>query len=73
MKIIKHDTAKEIEYFNLEKFVNNIKLEPKILEHMQETNINFDKYFKQLSKYNDEFMLYFWISLAYDEIKNQLR
>ena len=70
MKIIKHDTAKEIEYFNLEKFVNNIKLEPKILEHMQETNINFDKYFKQLSKYNDEFMLYFWISLAYDEIKN---
>lgn len=70
MKIIKHDTAKEIEYFNLEKFVNNIKLEPKILEHMQETNINFDKYFKQLSKYNDEFMLYFWISIAYDEIKN---
>lgn len=70
MKIIKHDTAKEINYFNLEKFVNNIKLEPKILEHMQETNINFDKYFKQLSKYNDEFMLYFWISLAYDEIKN---
>ena len=70
MKIIKHDTAKEIEYFNLEKFVNNIKLEPKILEHMQEANINFDKYFKQLSKYNDEFMLYFWISLAYDEIKN---
>ena len=70
MKILKHDTAKEINYFNLEKFVNNIKLEPKILEHMQETNINFDKYFKQLSKYNDEFMLYFWISLAYDEIKN---
>lgn len=70
MKIIKHDTAKEIEYFDLEEFVNNIKLEPKILEHMQETNINFDKYFKQLSKYNDEFMLYFWISLAYDEIKN---
>ena len=70
MKIIKHDTAKEINYFNLEKFVNNIKLEPKLLEHMQETNINFDKYFKQLSKYNDEFMLYFWISLAYDEIKN---
>lgn len=70
MEIIKHKTAQEIEYFDLEKFIEKIKLEPKILEHMQETNINFDKYFKQLSKYNDEFMLYFWISLAYDEIKN---
>ena len=70
MEIIKHDVAKEINYFDLEKFVNKIKLNRNVLEHMQETNLNFDKYFKNLAKYDDEFQLYFWISLAYDEIKN---
>ena len=70
MEIIKHDVAKEINYFDLEEFVDKIKLNRNVLEHMQETNLNFDKYFKKLSKYDDEFQLYFWISLAYDEIKN---
>lgn len=70
MEIIKHDVAKEINYFDLEEFVNKIKLNRNVLEHMQETNLNFDKYFKNLAKYDDEFQLYFWISLAYDEIKN---
>lgn len=70
MEIIKHDVAREINYFDLEDFVNNIHLSKNVLEHMQETNLNFDKYFKKLSKYDDEFQLYFWISLAYDEIKN---
>lgn len=70
MEIIKHDVAREINYFDLEDFVSNIHLNKNVLEHMQETNLNFDKYFKKLSKYDDEFQLYFWISLAYDEIKN---
>lgn len=70
MKIEKHDTAKEIKYFNLEEFIDKIKLDNKVLEHIKETNENFEKYFKQLSKYSDEFLLYFWISLAYEEIKN---
>ena len=70
MEIIKHDVAREINYFDLEDFVSNIHLSKNVLEHMQETNLNFDKYFKKLSKYDDEFQLYFWISLAYDEIKN---
>ena len=70
MEIIKHDVAREINYFDLEDFVSNIHLSKNVLEHMQETNLSFDKYFKKLSKYDDEFQLYFWISLAYDEIKN---
>lgn len=70
MEIIKHDTAKEIEYFDLFDFVDKIKLTPKVLDHMQETNMQFDEYFRKLSKYDDEFILYFWISLAYDEIRN---
>ncbi|MDO4369232.1 MAG: Fic family protein [bacterium] len=70
MQTILHDTAKKINYFDLFDFVSKIKLKPQVLEHLEETNQNFDKYFKKLSKYDDEFILYFWISLAYDEIKN---
>lgn len=70
MEIIKRDTAKKIEYFDLFDFISQIKLTPKVLNHMEETNMHFDEYFRKLSKYDDEFVLYFWISLAYEEIKN---
>lgn len=70
MEIIKHDQAKEINYFNLFDFIDKIKLNSSVLDHMQETNLEFDSYFKKLSQFNDEFVLYFWISLAYDEIRN---
>lgn len=70
MEIIKHDTAKEINYFKLSDFVDNIKLTSRVLDHMQETNMNFDEYFSKLSKYNDDVLLYFWISLAYEDFKN---
>lgn len=70
MEVIKHDQAKKINYFNLFDFIDKIKLSPSVLDHMQETNLEFDNYFKRLSHFDDEFVLYFWISLAYDEIKN---
>lgn len=70
MEVIKHDQAKKIDYFDLFDFIDKIKLSPSVLDHMQETNLEFDNYFKRLSHFDDEFVLYFWISLAYDEIKN---
>lgn len=70
MEIILHDTAKKINYFDLFDFLSKIKLNANVLEHLEETNQNFDNYFKKLAKYDDEFILYFWISLAYEEIKN---
>lgn len=70
MEIIKHDVANKINYFDLFDFISNIKLSSKVLEHMEETNQNFDKYFRKLAQYDDAFVLYFWISLLYDEVKN---
>lgn len=70
MEIIKHDVAQKINYFNLFDFVHKIKLSSRVLEHMEETNQNFDNYFTKLAQYDDAFVLYFWISLLYDEIKN---
>lgn len=70
MEIIKHKVAKEIDYFDLREFVNKIKLSSKVLDHMENTNKSFDDYFSKLSQYDDELVLYFWIALAYEEIKN---
>ena len=70
MEIIKHDVAQKVNYFNLFDFISKIKLSSRVLEHMEETNQDFDKYFQKLAKYDDAFVLYFWISLLYDEVKN---
>ena len=70
MKVIEFETAKNIKYFDLMDFVEKIKIDPSVLEHMEETNKSFDVYFKKLSKFNDKFVLYFLISLARDEIMN---
>ena len=43
-----------IEYFSLEEYINKIKLLPKVLEHLEETNKEFDSYMNKLSKYNEE-------------------
>lgn len=70
MEIVKHDVAQKIDYFDLFDFARNIKLSSRVLEHMEETNQDFDKYFQKLSKYDDAFVIYFWISLLYDEVTN---
>lgn len=70
MNVIKNDVANKIEYFNLFDFIDQIKLSPMVLEHMEETNKNFDAYFRKLATYEDSFVLYFWISKFYDEVKN---
>ena len=70
MEIIKYDTARKIEYFNLLDFIEKIKVDPFVLEHMEDINKEFDEYFKELSKLDDKFVLYFLTSLARDEINN---
>lgn len=68
METIIYDTAKKINYFDLFDFISKIKLDPFVLEHMEDVNKSFDEYFKKLSKLEDKFVLYFLTSLARDEI-----
>lgn len=57
-----------IEYFSLEEYINRIKLLPKVLEHLEETNKEFDNYMNKLSKYDEEYIINYWIYLLYIEI-----
>ena len=69
MDIIKHDQAREINYFSLEEFVHNIKLYPNVLEHMEDVNMQFDEYLNKLKLCKDEEITYYLISYAYEELK----
>ena len=55
----------KVNYFSLEEYVNRIKINDKVLNHLEETNKEFDKYLKKLAKYDDYSVIHYWIdSLA---------
>lgn len=58
-----------VNYFPLDEYVDKIVLLPDVLEHLQDTNHDFMKYIKNLSKYNDEYVIDYWIYLQYEELK----
>lgn len=58
-----------VNYFPLDEYVDRIVLLPYVLEHLQDTNHDFMKYIKNLSKYNDEYVIDYWIYLQYEELK----
>lgn len=58
----------EVNYFSIEEYIERIKLKNYVLEHMEETNQEFDKYLKQLSKYDKYSIVYLWINSLSQEI-----
>ena len=53
-------------YFSLKEYVNRIKLESYVLDHLEETSKEFDTYISKLMKYDKKTILYFLIT-AFDE------
>ena len=58
-----------IEYFDLEEYVNKIKLSSRLLGHLEETNHEFDNYMKKLSQYDEKYIVDYWIFLLYHELR----
>lgn len=59
--------------FELEEYVSRIKLMPRLLEHLESTNCDFDDYMKKLSTYDEEYIVNYWIYLLYQELKSNQR
>lgn len=57
-------------YFSLEEYIRKIKLLSLVLEHLEETNSNFDKYMKELSKYDKEYISNFFVNSLYLELQS---
>lgn len=72
MPIIDGMNSDYVDYFSLEDYISRIKLLPRVLEHLEETNKEFDKYINELFKYDEEYIINYWIYLLYIElISNQ--
>ena len=57
-----------IKYFNLEEYVDRIKLQSDILKHLESTNKDFDDYMSELSKYKENYIVNYWIDSMYQEL-----
>ena len=62
-----------VSYFSIEEYVDKIKLLPRLLAHLESTNRSFDDYMKNLSRYDEEYMINYWIYLLYEELRSSQR
>ena len=58
-----------VNYFSLKEYVDRIILLPDILEHLQDTNHDFIEYLKKIAKYDENYIVDYWIYLQYKELK----
>ena len=56
-----------VRYFPLEDYVKKIKLDPVVSEHHEEVINLFNDYLKKLSKYDENYVISYWIEMLYDE------
>lgn len=57
-----------VKYFPLEEYVKKIKLQPYLLEHLERTNCEFDNYRRQLDKYDEDYIVNYWVYSLYEEL-----
>ena len=58
-----------ISYFPLIDYVKRIKLSSELLEHLEYTNCDFDNYMQKLTKYDEEYIINYWVYSLYKELK----
>jgi Fic family protein len=70
MPIINGMNDAYVEYFSLEEYIRRIKLLPFVLEHLEETNTNFDDFMKKLSYYDKDYISNYFIHSLYVELQS---
>lgn len=65
-----------VEFFEINDFIDKIKLSDNVLEHVEETSSEFEKYLEKLayfSEYDDYTMMYYWLDAAKKEIRQSIK
>lgn len=57
-----------VEYFPLRDYVNKIRIDDRVLFHLEDTNRSFDEYLRHLAQYDDYSVLHHWISSLFSEL-----
>lgn len=59
-----------VKYFSLEEYSEKIKLSSTLLSHLDETTIGFDKYIEELLRYDEKFIIKYWMNSLYEELRS---
>lgn len=59
-----------VSFFPLEEYVEKIRLLPSLLEHIEDTNRDFDEYMHKLAEYDQNYIVNYWIFLLYEELRS---
>ncbi len=70
MPIVNGMNSDYVNYFSLFDYVNKIKLSSLVLNHLEDTNREFDNYMHTLSCYDEEYIINYWIYLLYEELSS---
>lgn len=71
MEIVNYENPNKVKYFDLRDYVSKIKLNSNVLEHMEETNKDFDTYMKRINACEEEDVIHLWlISMAEEIVKS---
>ena len=68
MEIVNGENPNKVTYFDIRDFIEKIKLEPYVLEHMEETNKEFDEYMKRIKRYDYDELIDFWLMKTAEEL-----
>lgn len=68
MEIVDGQNPNKVKYFDLRDYIDNIKIDPFVLEHMEKTNRNFDTYMKRINICEEEDVIHLWIMNTAEEI-----
>lgn len=70
MEIVNCQNLNKVKYFDLRDYISKIKIDSNILEHMEETNKEFDKYIKNINKCEENDVIHFWLINTAEELVN---
>lgn len=70
MPIVNYQNLNKVKYFDLEQYVKNIRLNSEVLEHLQETNNEFDKYLRYLLSFDSYAVIQYLIDSLNKEFEN---
>ena len=68
MEIVDGSNPNKVKYFDLREYISKIKLDSNTLEHMEETNKDFDTYMKRINVCEEEDVIHLWLINMAEEI-----
>lgn len=70
MAIFDGQNPEKVKYFELQDYVDKIKVDSNILQHMEDTNKEFNNYMKKINIYDKEEIVHFWLIEMAEELVN---